>query len=326
MTRTRGVLRRVLPPLLWLAVGIAVCSAAIAAVGQVDDRRGGWALAPLGYAAALGLGQVALLAIAWTLILRRVAATPVGMPVGVRSFLLGWLSRYLPGPPTGPAGKYLATARGGYAPGEVSAALFYEQVLQLGATAAVPALTFPFLFGAGWLWLMPVTATLTAAGALLAVRPAVIRGLGRLASRAGMRSAGDVRPLPLRLLILPGLLTLVASFLPALGFHLVAWTVTSWPLADAGRAVFVFGLASLVGFVIPFLPSGAGAREVVVVGLMGASVGRAGALSSAVIARAVTVLLDAALGLVVALSYAAGPLLPACVRARTPDIASKNRA
>lgn len=326
MTRKRGRLRRLLPPLLWFAVGVAVCVAAVTAAGQVDDRRGGWALAPLGYVVALCFAQVALLASAWTVILRRVSSSPVGAAAGARSFLLGWLSRYLPGPPTGPAGKYLATCRAGYPPGEVSAALFYEQVLQLGATAAVPALTFPFLFGARWLWLVPIAAALTAAGAVLAVQPAVIRRLGRLAGRAGMRSAADVRPLPLRLLILPGLLTLAASFLPALAFHLVAWTVTPWPLDDVGSAVFIFGLASFVGFVIPFLPSGAGAREAVIVGLMAASIGHAGAISSAVVARAVGVLLDAAIGALLAVSYAAGPLLPRSMRARTPGVASKNRA
>jgi uncharacterized membrane protein YbhN (UPF0104 family) len=99
------------------------------------------------------------------------------------------------------------------------------------------------------------------------------------------------------------LLFLASGVLGALSFHVVATALTDWPTSAIGRSIFVFSLASLAGYVVPFVPSGAGVREAVILGALGPTLGPGPALSVAVVSRAVAVLVDAALGGTIALAY-----------------------
>ncbi|WP_373324362.1 hypothetical protein [Tepidiforma flava] len=76
--------------------------------------------------------QVVLLAAGWRAIGR--SHWPPGERwTWLRSFAHGWAARYVPGPPTGPAGKYLALRDAGMTVPAAAALLWVDQVLSLAA-------------------------------------------------------------------------------------------------------------------------------------------------------------------------------------------------
>lgn len=245
-------------------------------------------------AAALLL-QIAVLAFAWHMLLGTAWGKAPGLRLSGRSFLSGWLSRYIPGPPSGVAGKFLSCRRAGVAPAAITAALVSEQLLQLSACLLLPALLAPFVLG--WWGLAIGAAGVGGAGLVLAVaaHPAATGWTLKALRRLGARSLAEQPPTPPRSLVGPQLLMVGAAVLAAISFHIVAVALTDVRPGQWEWSLFVFGTASLAGFVIPFLPSGAGAREAIIVALLAPEVGHIDALSVAVIARGVAILLDAAL-------------------------------
>ncbi|HET7737403.1 MAG TPA: lysylphosphatidylglycerol synthase domain-containing protein [Tepidiformaceae bacterium] len=308
MTR---ISRRVVMPAIHVAVAAGVVIAAVPAIAFLRSDHPSWAVAPLGVALVIFAVQVGALAAGWGLLLARAnGGTRPGARLVLRSFLLGWLVRYLPGPPTGPAGKYVACRAAGWPLGPTAAALFYENLLQLGAGLLLPALTIGFVLGAKGAWVSPLAVAVAVVITMAAVSPPVVRRLRRIAGRVGIGSATEVAVLPFRLLVGPGATFFLGAVLAALAFHVVAVTVSDLPASDVGRSLFVFGLASAVGFVVPFAPSGAGVREGVIVATLGPTIGGPEALSVAIVARATAITFDALL----ATTFGAGYVLLALMR------------
>lgn len=319
--------KAVLVPGLHIVVAVGVLIAAFPALRFLNSDHPGWSVAPLGYAVVIVAVQVTVLAAGWGILLARAnGGRRPGFALVARSFVLGWLARYLPGPPTGPAGKYFAVRSAGWPAGGAGAALFYENLLQMGAGLVLPALTVGFVLGAGWLWVTPIAVTLGVGLTMLAVSPPVVSRLGRLAARAGLKSAIQVEVLPFRRLLAPMALFGAAAFLATAAFHVVVVTVSPAPVGDFGRSVFIFGLASAVGYIVPLAPSGAGVREAIIVALLGPEIGGPEALSVAVVARATSVALDVLLGLCLLGSYAVGAARSRLRRGAPPPTAANTRA
>jgi hypothetical protein len=276
---------------LRIGAGVALAAAVVVAGREIWRNHQGWAVDALGWAALAYAAQVAALAVGWRWLVR--GTWPGCDRHGwLRSFAHGWVARYLPGPPTGPAGKYLALRDAGAGAPVIAALLWVEQVLQLAASIAVPAALAVPAYGLGWWW--GTAAGLTAAAALVlgGARPGLVRRVsGRFGPR-GERSGVSVAPGPM---LLSFLSMSAAALLAGAAFHVVAVVVSPWPLSRWEEGIAVFTLASLAGYVTPFAPSGAGVRESVIVALLGGQLGAATALTVAVVARATAVIVDAGL-------------------------------
>jgi glycosyltransferase 2 family protein len=298
--------RSALVPTLYLAALGAAVWAALAARGRLEDLSVAWT-ARLPPIVLLLTAQLAAMTIAWGLLLRAVDGAVRPSPwLVTRSFVLGWLIRYLPGVPASAAGRYVVCREAGYSTAAVTAALFYETLLQLGAGLLVPSAALAFWLGRTGLWLTPVAVAAVCTLTAVAASPPVVTRLARRLRRAGMASADGFRPPPLRRLAAPFLAMAAGSFLAALAFHQIAVAITPLDGGDVGRAVFAYGLAGFVGFVVPLLPSGLGVREGLLVALLGPAIGHGDALTLAVVARAVPILFDAGLAAALALSVGGG--------------------
>lgn len=273
-----------------VAVGALVVGVA-AAAGQLAANHRGWALDALAWAMLAMVVQVAMLAWAWWLL--GGGWWPEGdRLLWLRSFALGWVARYIPGPPTGPAGKLLALREAGMAPPAVAALLWVDQVLGLAAGVTAAAAMAVLAFGRDW----AAVAGLAGAAALLLVvvgtRPALVRRLSGLFGRGGMHEAASVSR---RRAVVVFVAMTGAAVVAGLAFHVTAVVVSPWPPGRWEEGTAVFCLASMAGYVAPFAPSGAGVRESVIVALLGRELGVSAAVAVAVVARASSVLVDAAL-------------------------------
>jgi uncharacterized membrane protein YbhN (UPF0104 family) len=179
---------------------------------------------------------------------------------GARVFFLGQIGKYVPGS-VWPVLAQMELGRDYGVPAAVSAAAFaLFMVIHLLSAAVVAALALP-------------AAGLAAAWWAFTAVPAVLLLLLSAPLRAGLRLGGRVlrRPMP----PLPSPRALMA----AAGWAAVMWAcygVHLWLLArgagapvDAVAAAGVFALAWSAGFVFVIAPAGAGAREAVLLGLLG---------------------------------------------------------
>ncbi|GIW19237.1 hypothetical protein [Tepidiforma sp.] len=300
------------------AVG-ALGFAAVVAAREIAQSHRGWALDALGWAALLMVAQVALLAAGWRAIGR--GHWPAGERwTWLRSFAHGWAARYVPGPPTGPAGKYLALRDAGMAVPAAAALLWVDQVLSLAAGIAVPAALAVPAYGAEWLWAAAPAAGCALALAAAGARPGLVR---RVSGRFGPRGEREGAAVAPRHVAAGFAAYTAAAFLAGLAFHVTAVVVSPWPLGRWEEGVLVFSLASLAGYVTPFAPSGAGVRESLIVALLGGTLGAPAALTVAVVARATAVLVDAVL---LAGAYGAGWLARGASRRHSAATASNRRA
>lgn len=320
-----SAIRCMVRPTLLCALAVAVTIAGFGALANLREERGEAPMLPLLAAVAMIALQVTLLALAWRLILATLRPPGPGSSVAVRSFALGWLSRYIPGPPTGLAGKFLVCRSAGYSNGAIAAALFYENVLLLAAGAALPALTLGFALGMRWVFIEPLLLLATIAGAAAVTRPTLMRGAARVLGRGRLPSLVQLQPVPRRALVGPAAMVFAAAACAGVSFHIVAVTLTDLPAGNLGLSLLIFSAASLTGFVTPFAPSGAGVRETVIVALLGPYVGGTDALSVAIVARGVAILLDVAIAGGLLGAYAVSGLRRALVASR-PTIRSKYRA
>ncbi|MGE0228282.1 MAG: lysylphosphatidylglycerol synthase domain-containing protein [Dehalococcoidia bacterium] len=292
-------LRRFLWPVLHVGLATAVGVAAVVSIHDAWTARGPAGLLPLLLVLPVLLLQLVAVGVAWGLLVQAVTPADVPRSVLVRSFEYGWLCRYLPGAPGGAAGKFVALRRAGYSVAGISSALLYENLLQAGAGAAIPAATFPFIASewevAGWLLPLALVGAVSATG--VAVLPGATPLLFRLLHRAlGVADQASVRAPLRRELVAPALLLVAGAALGGLAFHFVAVSVAGWGIEDAGVTLFVFGLAAFSGWLVPFAPAGAGVREAIIVSLLGPLVGPDQALQAAIVARAANVLADILLG------------------------------
>lgn len=317
-----GSRRAALPAfhLVMVVTLVWVVTAAVRGIGSVSPSPRAWEVMPLALLPLALACHITMLIAAWGLLLRAVRPEQPPPPaLVVRSFMLGWLVRYMPGPPVGAAGRYLVCREGGYPRAHVAAVLVYEMVLQTGTGVLLPVLTLGFFLGRGALWLVPLGVAASVGLTALATAPPVMRRLVRWAGTDGAALPCLASP---RALAAPALCSALATLCAALSFHLIALAVTPLGSHDLGRVVFAYTLASVIGFVVPLVPSGAGIREAVLVATLGARLGTAEALQLAVLARAALVLFDAVLAVALLADYGRGRLSSPRA-ARTP---AKKRA
>lgn len=289
---------------LHLAVAGGVLFAAVPAQERLFGANAHWSLPLILLIVGLLVAQVAALLAGWGVLLRRMS--PAAVPsrgLIARSFFLGWLGRYVPGP-TSAAGKYVVCRRQGITRGMVGAALFYDILLHLGGGVMLPILVLPLALGPQWLWLTPFAGALALLLAVLGGLPAVVRRIANIAHGFRIEGATDFDPLPPTKLVLPGLLCFGSGLFTALAFHVLAAMLTPIAAEEVGKSVLIFSTAAIAGYAVPFLPSGVGVREAVLVGMMGSYIGHAEALALAILSRAVLVLFDGGLALALALLYA----------------------
>jgi glycosyltransferase 2 family protein len=269
--------------------------------------------------------QLAALMAAWGMLLRDAVRTPPGFRVTFASFVLGWLSRYLPGPPVGPAGKLLVATHAGIPAHSAGTALAHEQLLQLAAAVLLPAITAGFFLGAEWqIWTGPLAVAVVAIGVLVIRSGAIARLSARIGIRLGLTivlARDATRPRA----VLPFLLLFLSAVAAGLIFHVAAVQLSDWDGSRVGASLCVFGIASLAGYVTPFAPSGAGVREAALVALLGPTIGPTEALGVAVTVRAVAVMFDGVL-LAGAAGYAGWILLARFFSRAARIDSSKNAA
>ena len=286
---------RLFMPVFNAACVVAVGIAAIGSLRELDAHAHGATALLLAAPAVALIAQIVALAAAWHVLLGAAVGSPPSTRLSIKSFLSGWLSRYIPGPPSGVAGKFLTCRKAGLDSSVITVSLMTEQLLQLAACIAFPALFAPFGAGPVGFALGGVGMTLAVAVLWASAHPAPLRMVLKALRRAGARAMSERPPLSFRALARSEMLMLLAAILSGVSFHAVAVLVADVPADAWARSLFVFGTASLAGFLVPFLPSGAGAREAVIVAFLAPEIGHIDAISVAVMARGVAVLLDATL-------------------------------
>lgn len=208
----------------------------------------------------IGLGGTAL---AWRALLAGFGAT---LPVrsALRVFFIGQLGKYLPGS-VWPVVAQMEMSRDlGVGRTQAGAASLVTLALAAPAAVLTSALTLPFVSAAALSHYWPVLLVLPVSAALL--HPPVLNRLLNFALRVARR--GELpQPVP-RTPLLLALAWMVFSY--------VAFGASVWTLAhDLGatgsvaRQLLVsiggFGLAWAAGFLVVFVPAGAGIREAVLV-------------------------------------------------------------
>lgn len=317
--------RRFLRPAIHLAVAlVAVAFGVRYLVGTgVDARDIGISTLPL--LAMLFVVQLAALMAAWGMLLRDTVRTPPGFRVTFASFVLGWLSRYLPGPPVGPAGKLLVARHAGIPGHAAGTALAHEQLLQLAAAVLLPSITAGFFLGAEWqVWTGPLALAMVAVG-VLGIRSGAI---ARLSAWVGIRLGVQTELVNVAAkprAVIPFLLLMLAAIASGLIFHVAAVQLSGWDGSRVGASLCIFGIASLAGYIAPFAPSGAGVREAALVALLGPTIGPTEALGVAVAVRALAVMFDGVL-LAGATAYASWALLARFLSRPVRIDSSKNAA
>lgn len=242
-------------------------------------------------------GGAALLfaAAAWIIILRAVAP-PVPTHDCLTIFFAGQLGKYAPGS-VWPAMIQAQLGRSNGVPRAKMVTTYVAAVvLSVGAAGSVGLLVLVGGVSDSALAL----ALGAAAGSWLLV--AVVlheRGLQRVLQPLFTRIGREVPTvqIPFR----PAMLAATLSVLSWFAFGLHAWFIAQPLGADLGDLLTVvgaFALAFLAGIALLPLPAGAGVREAVLIALLGASLGRPGAITLALVSRFVLILTELILGLV----------------------------
>lgn len=317
--------------LAW-SVALAVCALA-AAVGiatlwtsSVDDVAPSelrWRFAALSLA-CMG-AFVVIYAVCWWMLVDALDAKGARFGACVRLFLMSWPGRYVPASLPHYGGRLAAAPAVGLTRGAVAASLIYENLFAIAVSGSLSLALLLLayrdaLHGSFWI----VGACATALIALVALQPPVVRTAVRVASRRVRRLAvledhilGARDVLRIGAAYSAGTLAAGAAYY----FALRAVTGDDAPLL---LAVAAYNLAGIAGMLAIAVPGGLGVREGAVVGLMGAAVSPAAALSAAIVARLAGVIADVALFACAAVAAAAHRLsAPAPVPA-APD--SKVRA
>ena len=230
-------------------------------------RAFSWTFSPgwLALSAVAFLSFYLLQALAWWLLLRGMALhSPVALAVS--TWARSILARYIPGNIFMFVGRAWMSHDQGLPLDRVTAAMVYEQALQVCSALVAAALLFPF-----WRWHRDITAF-----GLLAV-PVIVALLHP-------RLFGPVAARLLRLLHRPPLETTMSfpAVLGLLAYYVAAWVpagVGAWLLAHATTdlaahalplVVVAFVLSYVIGMAAFVFPSGLGVREAV----LGASLSR----------------------------------------------------
>ncbi|WP_432993496.1 lysylphosphatidylglycerol synthase domain-containing protein [Dactylosporangium sp. CA-233914] len=281
------VLRAVLagPWVRWGFLAVAVIGGAAA----LAPHRHAIAAAArdIGVAAVLGGAAAALAGLVATMLSWRAVLRGLGSPLpplaAARVFFVGQLGKYVPGS-LWPIVAQMELARAHGVPRHRTAtAALLTMAVSLAAGLATAAATLPLALDRldeRYRWLL-AAAPLAAA----ALHPRVLNAVLGLGLRVTCRPPLP-RPLPGR------------AVLAAAGWALVSWAlfgVHVWVLlapfapGPAGVAVAAggFALAWCVGFLLVVAPAGAGARDLVLIGLLATLAGSGPAAAVALLSRAV---------------------------------------
>lgn len=302
--RRLGDLARAAVPVLsrlvgspWVRVTFLVVAVGAAVVVVAGDRERFLAtagdLGPVVLLVAAGAGVVNVLTAgaAWLTVLADAGhRLPVG--AGLRIFVIGQLGKFLPGSVWNVVAQAeLASDRGVRRSATASASVVALALSVATATLlAVPAALV--LDGLGmWRWAALLALPLLA----VLLHPGPLEQLHRLLVTVARRG-GEARRLSPGALVRADVWTLL-SWAGLGGQALVLLLAAGAPLTwgTVLAAVSGFALAWVAGFVVVFVPAGAGVREVVLTLLWAPLLGTVEALAVVLVARVLTVLVDLAL-------------------------------
>lgn len=280
-----GVARRVFGgrEVRWLFLVAAVGLGVWAVVGQWHDVT--TSLARMGVLAVVGAMVAILAAMVAAMLVWRVLLGALGSPLPVRAaariLFVGQLGKYLPGS-VWPVLAQMELGAAYQVPRRRSAtASILTMLVSLLGSLLTALLTLPFLGGvaSGYRWAFLAVPVLLACLHPKVLNP-VLNRLLALVKRPPLE-----QPLTGR------------AIAAALGWALVSWVLFGtqiWVLsirlgAPEGRTLLLaiggFAFAWSVGFLIVILPAGAGARDVLVITILGTVLGTGGATAVALVSR-----------------------------------------
>jgi glycosyltransferase 2 family protein len=242
----------------WIALVLVAAGIALAvrrewpAVSSLDWGAS-WHLlliAALGFAAA-PLAQ----AISFWLILRLLGARPPfadAMLIWAHSYVL----RYAPSGAIAVVYRVRAKERLAASRDQILTAEAYEHLAALAAGATACLLAFAAI--ASWPPLLGIAVAIPVLAIAVAVRP---KFLGPLAQRLLRRVHVDAPLLRGRQLIAASAINVIAWLGTGAGVLVLANGLTDKPSPGLAWAMATYAVGYLIGFVVPFLPGGLGARE-----------------------------------------------------------------
>ncbi|HST64098.1 MAG TPA: lysylphosphatidylglycerol synthase domain-containing protein [Mycobacteriales bacterium] len=266
------------------AVAAALVFVALAVRSQgheIADGLGRLSIGTVAAAFAAVLGGLVAAAQSWRTLLAGLGS-PLPVAVGGRVYLLAQLGKYLPGS----LWPMLAQAELGRDHGvprarsAVAAVAVLVVSLVTGAVVAVGGLALSATGAVRTYWYVGLVPLL----GLVALSPPVLSRLLALAFRVLRRPAAQTG--------IPGgalLVSVAWSVLQWLCFGVQAWLLARGLGGGHDRLLLLatgaFAVAWVVGFLIVFVPAGAGAREAALVLVLGPAVGGANALALALVSR-----------------------------------------
>lgn len=234
----------------------------------------GWRLDAARLLGALASGVAALLGTAWLWArLFRAAGGRASVPEAMAAWLGSNLGRYLPGKVWQLAGitSYLAS-RGDSAAAGFTVSLALPVIMVATGAALGVAFAGATAFGG----LGPVPIALGTLCAVVAVHPATLRWLVRIARRA-LRESGEPEVLDISAwsLVRAGIGCVVIWGLHGLGFWLLIGALMPASPVGLASATGIFAVGYVLGYVVLLAPGGIVVREGAIAGLLGTSAGLA---------------------------------------------------
>lgn len=216
---------------------------------------------------------------------------PIGVGRGAQIFLVGQLGKYLPGSIWAYVLQIELGRKAGLARARVFAATVFSVIIAMVAALIAGALAIPALIEQdprlAWLpWLYVALPF-----ALVLLYPSVLTRIVRWGFRLLRRPRPD-HPVTIRIV--------VASLLFALGSY-VSFGTHLWLLADTWQGLSLsplalcigtMGVAMIAGLVFFLLPSGVGARELVIITALSPLVGVGAATAYAAVSRVMFIIAD----------------------------------
>ena len=286
--RTPSSRRRLLHAGLVVLALVFVVLALRGRTGEIADGLARLSVGTVLLAFLAVIGGLVAAALSWRAVLTGLGS-PLPLAVAGRVFLLAQLGKYLPGSvwpvlAQTELGRDHAVPRTRSAIG-AAAALMVSVVT--GAVVGVACLALSATAAVRTYWYV---APVTVLGVVL-LCPPVLSRLLRLAFRVTRRPATDVTVSGRAMLASAGW-----GFLQWFCFGLQAWLLAR----DLGGgkdgllllSVGAFALAWVVGFLVVFVPAGAGAREATLVLLLGPTLGSGNALALALMSRVLMIVGD----------------------------------